>query len=253
MNLEINLQQLGLSEKEASLYLAGLQTGPATLQQLVNASKLKRATTYDVITSLKEKGLFKTVVYGKRKKYLAETPNNLFSLLKQKETVLKTIIGNLLVLQNTAGDKPSVKIYQGIGGVKEIYEDMLSRKNDTLEVLSTKLPDQRLIDYWGNEYIKRRIKRGSFARLIAPDVPFYRKLQSTDKHSLREVRLVPADTVPFKNEVMVYGNKVSFVTQNGDDSLGLIIESNDISETLRLVVEKLWSTLPSVNRLQENS
>ena len=40
MKLEHYLQKIGLSEKEAELYLAGLQVGPAYLQELVVLQKL---------------------------------------------------------------------------------------------------------------------------------------------------------------------------------------------------------------------
>lgn len=243
MNIESQLQKIGLTEKEASLYMAGLETGPATLQQLVDVSGLKRATVYDVIASLKEKGLMKTVARGKRKVYIAEEPHNLFSLLKQKETVLHSILGNLLALQNSAADKPSVRIYQGIGGVKEIYEDTLKKRQPILGVLSSKLPDPRLTGYWSNEYIQRRVKTGSPIRLIAPNVPYYQKLHETDRYNLRETILTHADALPFKNEIYLYGDKVAFLTQDADNSLGLLIESKDVHETMKLLLEHMWTSL----------
>lgn len=243
MNLEQNLQKIGLSEKEAALYLAGLQTGPATMQKIVEASKLKRATVYELVDSLKEKGLIKTIQKGKRKIYIAEDPQNIFPLIRQKENVLHNILGQLLAIQNHAGKKPSVRIYQGVAGIKEIYEDILSKRADYIEVLSTKLPDDNIRDYWGGEYVQRRIKKGNHVKVIAPDIPFYRDLQAKDKFAFRQTKLIPADKFPFQNEMFAYIGKVAFITQEGENSLGLVIESKDIFETVKLVLEHFWNSV----------
>jgi sugar-specific transcriptional regulator TrmB len=243
MNLEQNLQKIGLSEKEAVLYLAGLQTGPATMQELVNGAQLKRATVYELVDSLKEKGLIKTILKGKRKIYIAEDPQNIFPLIKQKENVLNNILGQLLAIQSHAGKKPSVRIYQGVEGIKEIYEDILSKRADYIEVLSTKLPDEKIRDYWGGEYVERRIKKGNHVKCIAPDIPYYQELQAKDKFALRQTKLVPAQNFPFKNEMFAYNGKVAFITQEGDVSLGLVIESTDIYETVNVMLNHFWNTI----------
>ena len=196
MNIEHYLQKIGLTEKEARLYTAALQTGPAPLQQLVQASQLKRATVYDVIESLKNQGLMKTIAKGKRKVYVAEEPQNLFSLLKQKENVLTGIVGQLVALQNTAGEKPSVRIYQGTEGIQEIYNDLVSRRGNYIELLSKKMPDPKLLDYWTTEHVQKRIKKGNFVRVIAPNIPFYQELKDKDKYALRETRLIQEDKIP---------------------------------------------------------
>jgi HTH-type transcriptional regulator, sugar sensing transcriptional regulator len=243
MNLEQNLQKIGLGEKEAALYIAGLQTGPATMQALVDASHLKRATVYELVDSFREKGLIKSIQKGKKKIYITEDPQNIFPLIRQKETILSNILGQLLAMQNHAGKKPSVRIYQGIEGIKEIYEDLLAKRQNFMEVLSSKLPDERISDYWSGEYVQRRIKKGNFVKVIAPDLPFYKELQAKDKYSLRQTKLMPIETFPFKNELFAYNGKVAFVTQESDNSLGLVIESIDIYETMNLVLNHIWNTI----------
>lgn len=247
MDVSSYLQKIGLTEKESLVYLAGLKSGPATMQQLVHGAELKRATVYDVTDSLRDQGLMKVFMKGKRRMYVAEEPGNLFSILKQKETVLNQIIGNLRALQNTAGKKPSVRIYQGIEGIKEIYKDMASRRGNLIELLSTKLPDQRIADYWAGEYIQQRMKKGNFVRIIAPDLPFYRELQLKDKYALRETKILPVKDFPSQNEIFSYRGKVAFATQEGDGSLGLVIESQDISKTVELMLGFIWNSIPSTN------
>ena len=80
-------------------------------------------------------------------------------------------------------------------------------------------------------------------KVIAPDIPVYRELKSRDKFALRETKLFPAENFPFKNEVFAYNGKVAFITQEGDASLGLVIESADIYATMNIILNHFWNTL----------
>ena len=51
------LGHLGLSEKEAAVYLASLELGPAPVQDISHKAKVNRATTYVMIESLMGRGL----------------------------------------------------------------------------------------------------------------------------------------------------------------------------------------------------
>lgn len=248
MTIESYLQKFGLSEKESLLYLAGLQLGPANLQELVNASKLKRSTVYDVMSNLKELGLFKLISKGKSRQYIAAEPSALFSILKQKENLLQNIFGQLEALQNSKSSKPSIRIYKGLEGVKEIYEDILKNRSEHIEILSSKQPDKKIVDYWLRDYTPRRIKKGSFVKVIAPESAFILDLQKKDKYSLRETRIAPKNQLPFQNEVFAYNNKIAFITQEGDNSLGLVVESQDIFNTFSLLLNFVWQHLPSAKK-----
>ncbi len=54
---EKELQNLGLTEKEARTYLASLELGPETAQNIAKKTGINRATTYVQIESLKKRGL----------------------------------------------------------------------------------------------------------------------------------------------------------------------------------------------------
>lgn len=62
----LDLKNAGLNTKEATTYLSILELGEASMGQLVKKSKLKRTTLYDLVESLKEKGLISTAKQGKK-------------------------------------------------------------------------------------------------------------------------------------------------------------------------------------------
>ena len=60
--LEQSLRNIGLSEKEAIIYLASLELGPSTIQEISKKAQLKRSSVYDLISSLVERGLMNNFI-----------------------------------------------------------------------------------------------------------------------------------------------------------------------------------------------
>src|SRR5690349_20621367 len=110
-----SLIELGLTEKEAQLYLAALKTGPATAQLLALESGLKRATVYGCIDTLQEKGLLHIEIKGVRKLFIVEPPDKLASLLEKKKQILTSIMP-LLVQDylHTSPNTNTIKMYHGL-------------------------------------------------------------------------------------------------------------------------------------------
>jgi sugar-specific transcriptional regulator TrmB len=80
---------LDLSEKEAKVYIASLELGLSTIQEIAGKSQISRSTTYEVIESLMEKGLMSALTKGKKKYFSAESPEKLMSLIDIKEGELE--------------------------------------------------------------------------------------------------------------------------------------------------------------------
>ena len=115
------LIDLGLSEKEAAVYLASIQLGPSPVQKISNKSRVNRATTYVIIESLMEMGLMSKYDEGKKTFFVAEKPERLVNYFEEKGRDLKDkifkinqIVPELNSLYNDLSDKPKVKYYEGV-------------------------------------------------------------------------------------------------------------------------------------------
>ena len=62
------LEEIGLSEKEAKIYLALLQVDSALISDLAEKTKINRTTVYPVLESLAKKGLVSELQEGKKMK-----------------------------------------------------------------------------------------------------------------------------------------------------------------------------------------
>lgn len=86
---EQSLKNLDLSEKEAVVYLASLELGSSTIQEIAKKSQISRSTAYEVIESLIKKGLMSSLTKGKKKYFSAAAPETLTTLIDIKERELE--------------------------------------------------------------------------------------------------------------------------------------------------------------------
>lgn len=115
------LKNLGLSEKEAKIYLALLQLGPSTPYQIAKKAELKRPTAYVIAEELVEKGLIVHVPGENKKRYIARTPD---AFIEERETKLKeakAILPELRSFQKGAAEKPSILYFEGAEGIRQGY------------------------------------------------------------------------------------------------------------------------------------
>lgn len=83
------LMELGLSEKEAKLYLLLLQLGNSPVSPLAKRAELKRVTVYSVLEVLVERGLVSFENRPEGRRYSAYDPECLFYLLEKEKAKLR--------------------------------------------------------------------------------------------------------------------------------------------------------------------
>src|SRR3990172_12433706 len=89
------LIDFGLTDKEITVYLSLLKTGPNTIMNLSRETGIKRSTTHNTVEELIKKGLVSQTNYGERRMVVAEDPKKLEFLLEQKRWEMKKLEDNL--------------------------------------------------------------------------------------------------------------------------------------------------------------
>lgn len=235
------LESVGLNEKEAKLYLAGLQLGNAPASEYAKRAKLNRVTAYNALEDLVKRGNFTTVKKVRAKWYAPVAPEYLAVEARKNAEALDQALPELRSLRGAENRRPHVRFFEGWEGVRRVYEDTFTAKGEILNFANSAV----LRKYWpeyDEEYVSERVKRGIHLRGIAPDDKAGRKVQGMDKESLREIRLVSAKDFDFRNEINIYGNKVAIVTFGDDEAtiFAVIIESREVAETQRQIFEMAW-------------
>ncbi len=243
--LEKELQKLGLSDKEAKVYLASMELGPSPVQAVAQKSGVNRATTYVMIESLISRGLMSSFEKGKKKFFTAESPEQLVALLHKEEAEIKEktrqmmeILPELKILFAAAEEKPRVRFFEGVEGVKVIQEDILNSKYETFEEIVSVDDFYRIFPPHEKDHrqIFTQKKKDIFFRVIYTSKSGPLAAPKENKH---ERVFVPPEKFPFSIDMGIYGSKVAIVSCKGK-LMGVIIESKEISSALKAVFDLAW-------------
>lgn len=239
---EKELEKAGLTDKEANVYLAVLELGEANIARIAKKSKVKRATVYLAVESLKEKGLISAAKRENKIYYYAEDPRVIQKQLEEKKESISKIMPDLLASFAFLDKKPSIRYFEGKNGIKQVFEDMLNYPNREILAMFT----EQHLDFGDNffyEYfIPERKKRKIWVRSIFPDNVQMRDFQKNDPNHLRQSKLISSNKFTLKTEIVIYGkNKIGILSFN--EELGLIIESQDIHDSLKGIFEVMWDGL----------
>lgn len=243
--LSKDLQNIGLSEKESKVYLASLELAQANINQLAKKSGIKRTTIYDIIESLKEKGLISVTKKGKKTLYFAEDPRALEKQLDERKNSLQKIMPELLSITNLMDKKPVIRFFEGIEGIKEVYKDTLNYPDQELLAWVSEEAVVAFDEKFLNEYyLLKRLDKKIWVRAIAPDKPYMQKYKGMDEKSLRRTKLISMEKFPLEVEINLYGRR-NIGIMAFKEKVGLIIESPTIFTTLKSIFEKNWLSIPS--------
>lgn len=240
---ENDLQVMGLDEKEAKAYLALLELGEGSLGRLAAKSGIKRTTLYDIIESLKQKGLLSMSKQGKRTVYRAEDPRVFEEHLEEKRQRFAKLLPELLSVANFLETKPKIRYFEGDEGIKEVYRDTLNfPRQEMLAWVSEEAWNFDDREFLFEYYIPKRVAQKIWVRVIAPDLPRMHEYKQDDRKSLRKTRFVPASEFPLLVEIDLYGhNRIAVMAFA--EKLGLIIESKKIYTTMKSIFEMNWKSL----------
>ena len=247
MDRVTTLQKLSLSPSEAKTYLAVLDAGELRVAEVAKIIGHTKMAGYLAVRALIEKGLLGEVTKGGHKYVVAEDPDRLLLRLKeeknrleQQESNLGQLLPELEVLYHSAKVKPGVRVYEGLEGLKTVYEDTLKtlKPGDSFVAFGSADVAFAHLRVYLVDYIARRVKKRISFRGIAPADKVSREYLAKNTAELREVRLVSAKRFPFKNEIDIYANKVAILSFQ--DQIGVIVESKQIADTQRAIFDLAW-------------
>lgn len=235
--LEKYLQEIGLSDKEAAVYLALLAMDNASVVQLAEKTNIKRPTVYVVLEALAKKGLVSETTIGKKTHYQAEPPERLETfverqrvLLDERSKRLKDIIPQIKSVQRESGERPVVRYFEGREGIISTNEDIYDEQPDGSSAYM--LYSKDLLDevFSQGEMGKYREKR--LAQKVKSKVLYnYTKGERPSDETGERIR-VDEKKYPFTCDISIYKDKIR-ISILGKSLSGIFIKSQDLANTLR--------------------
>lgn len=246
MFLENNLKDFGLTEKEAKVYLAALELGSDTVQNIAKKAGLKRPTVYLIIQELMKKSLLSEKPASRGSIFIAESPEKILAISQQRQNALKEAIPFLRSMYNTEKGKPQVRVYEGLDGMRQLYHDEVWKsKTELLFFASTKKIQESLpglLQFWiTNEAGQRKFTQKTRELLNSDPEDIEYGLKSEAGSPNAQVRIIPPDS-PFKfigTDNVIFEDKIMMASFD-EKLFTTLIQSEAIAQTMRTLYELAW-------------
>ncbi len=240
MQIKRVLEQYGLKERHAEVYLACLELGSASIQKISQKSGFARSTCEAVLDSLHEKG-FVTTFRKKNVRYFSpEDPKKLINLAKEKVSLLENALPQFGALYYKGGTMPMSRLYEGENGVRLVLQEILQEAKEILCFGSIDDIYSALGDYFP-KFTKERIKRSIPAKVILQDTSFARERQKLGPQELREVRLISSDNL-LSSVTFIWNNKLAMCSLK-EKIVALVVESDELANIQKTMFQSIWETL----------
>lgn len=240
--VEINLEEIGLTEGESKVYLSLIKLGASTIGKIIKEAQVSNSKIYDILDRLNKKGLVGISIINNVKHFEAKNPSVIYDLISEKETKIKKLkeeVPKLQKMYEYAEPIQEAEILQGIKGIKTFTEMILNKleKGDTFYILGAPKEATEALGAYFQEWHKRRAKKGVKCKIIfnkeAKEIAKQRK-----KTPLTEVRIMPNEVIT--PALIDIGKDYVATILFGDRPLCVVIKNKKIYESYLSYFELLW-------------
>ena len=242
--LEKYLQEIGLSEKEASIYIALLSFDKAPVIDISKKAGIKRPTTYVILTSLQKKGIVSEIEVGKKTFYIAESPEKLemfisrrIHLLEENKKSLEIIIPELKSVRKESGEKPIVRFFDGKEGIISSNDDVFSNKieNEPVYIVyPLDLVNDALTEKETKKMREKRISKGIKSKAV-----YTSSQEGRASDEMSDRMKIDENKYPISTDITIYGDQVK-ITIIGKRLSAISIRSQEFADTLKSLIKYIF-------------
>lgn len=243
------LQELGLSPSEATVYLSLISLHSVPASTLAKHAGVPRSTTKYACEQLVNKGLAKRLERNKCWYYSPCDPDVLKKLIQEKEKTiaeqksgLPSLIKGLKEQYADYNETSSIRFFEGPEGIIEMLQDVLDSAAPLYGALHmpTQL-DPKIKEFFEKTYIPRRKRTKAPAWILFADTQEAHDYQTMD-HDMNRISLrVPQDEFPFTSLFQIYDGKLAFYSYEGAIMTGAIIEDQHLTNLQFSLFKMAWN------------
>ncbi len=237
------LEDLGLSEAEAKVYLALLETGSTLAGPIIKKTGLHRGTTYQILQRLIEKGLVSFVIKSGKRYFEATNPNRFLEILKEKEEKIQEILPSLIQKRQLSKEKQEVNVYSGYKGIKTVCENILEELKNGGEYLDfgvSGLFRETMGPYW--DLWQRKKKKYKIKAKCIFDETLKEKNPALLKEYYGEAKFHQKE---FKSmtDTIIYNDKVILFIWTAKPPIAIIVQNRENADSYRNQFNLMWGLL----------
>ncbi len=238
------LEKIGLTRNESLVYLALSRLGTSKTGEILKSSNLNSGKIYEILESLKNKGLVSESIINNVKYFTAAPSSQLLEYLKKKkqeideeEKEIRALLPELDKSRNLSNEVSKAITYTGVRGIKTAADEALDSTNNGEEILAmgvTERKDKRFNEFW-QSWSERRVSKKITAKHIFSEKGAYADTFKKMKHT--EVKILEGLTPV---TIDIFGeDKVLILNYNEPFSCTMIYDKNT-ALSFRSFFYQLW-------------
>lgn len=231
------LIELGLSESEATTYLALLKLGGSLASTVAKEIGIKRTTIYAILKTLASKG-FVLIYFRKNKRfYYAQKPKKLSGLFEQKIEAFQNIVPLLNNIEKKQGEVFGLRYIETKKELEQFYLEILEEyKNKEYCIIGDTSSWENVIKDFFEEFRNKRAKLNIKTRLLLSSNSI--GINPAEKTLLREFKYLP-EKYKFKSTIDIFKDKILIVSPE-ITSLAIVIVAPAMVDVFKSIFEILW-------------
>lgn len=236
------LEELGLTKNEASLYLFLLKIGETTTGKMIKETGIANSRVYESLNSLISKGLVSYNVQKDGKHFKAEDPKKFLELEEQRKKKINEFLPDLIKLKESEQRETNTAVYEGFEGFKTAFKKIIEDcpKEETIHILGFSEPTEKkesLRLFLSNMNLKSQQKKQKLKILLDSSVKETLG-KDREKEKNTEVKYMPKGYIS-PSAIDVFGDYV-YIFLWEEKPFVFMIKNQRIAESFKQYFNFLW-------------
>ncbi|OGL95416.1 hypothetical protein A2348_02095 [Candidatus Uhrbacteria bacterium RIFOXYB12_FULL_58_10] len=235
------LENLGLSKREADVYLASLRLGESAAQDIAHATGLTRTTVASVLDRLASQGFVSVHRKAGKRLYWIEDPHILVEHERARLTVVEELAGRLHSEYHRADKKPDAEVTDASEAIVNMMVRVIDELPDGAEIRTIESPNAKhyqavMSDELFLALTKRKAAKGIRTRSLVP-AGSQSAIRPSALQKGIEVRGLPPGIL-FESSLWLFGS--SLVLFSGTHTFAVRVNHRHMNEGIGSIFEYLW-------------
>jgi len=246
-NIDELMQQVGFSKDESSVFLLLNEFETLTALEISRSLEIPRTSVYRYLDNLKDVGLVLELLDGKSRIFKASSPRAFELLVAKHEADLeayknatRSIIDVLSKHRKNIVEKPEIRHYGGVEGLKQVTWNSLKAKG-TLRIMEISNMSDFLNQNFAEKVRQEFVNRGVKVKEITNQREFgaWTRIEKLYK-DLWQCRYISPEILPISSEVLIYNNVYALYGFKKGNIWGVEIHNKDLAKMQKQVFDSFW-------------
>lgn len=236
------LQNYGLSEKEAKIYLATLEFWPTLASTIARHAGEKRVTTYSILKELTKKWYINQVKKNDIQIFSAISPEILCKQLENKYFKFKEVLPSFLSVFEKYNNKTKIQFFEGKEWLERMFAEFTTTEIDMKVILGKRKILNTTILKNAEYYRKIRKEKWLISkRILSPHNINIKQEKEDDKKYGRKTLIAKDFPFDLNADINIFGpGKVSFLFFENNIPHVAIITNDSMYKTFDALFDYIW-------------